>query len=168
MSVIDGTLRVGPAGMQGADSFSPVEFVDKDAGVSVCSTSTASNREGYYLSFLKNSAGNFFKAGAIAWTVADGNTTNGYACWNAHATGYVGGTTFDYFGYAFWPNHGAAVFPDGVEANFAPGDKVFKVYGDIVAQAKFGCNGASAQGAVVANGTLARIEQALKANGIMS
>ena len=122
-----GTMRIGTG--TAAGSMSPLEVIDENAGVTATSTSIAANREAYYAGFLKNAAEVYFKAGAMAFSVADGNVTDGYAVWNIHATAYTGGVEGDYIGLAIWAKHGAAFFENSVAAGNAPGYHILKING---------------------------------------
>ena len=129
---LSGQLRSATAvigATTGVGSVLPLEITASDAGIAITSTSTAAGREAYVAGFLKNDSGAYFKAGADAFQVTDGNATDGYASWNIHTTAYTAGVTGDHVALAVWAKHGAAFFPANLAAGSAPGVDVLKING---------------------------------------
>ena len=126
LTQITGPMRIG---VSGAGSMCPLEIVFSDAGLAITSTSVAANREAYVCGFLKTDAGGYMKAGAMAFRVADGNITDGFASWNVHTTAYTGGVIADYIDLTIWAKHGAAFFENSGAAGNAPGYHVLKIKG---------------------------------------
>lgn len=121
-------LNVGPLA---AASMAPAQFSANDCGISLYSTgdtTAAPNTESYLVAFLKNDADAYFKAGVLAFTVADPSATDGYGCTNVHSGGFVAGVYTDFYGFAFWGNdNGWTFFPDDLLDTTAPGDRIVRI-----------------------------------------
>ena len=132
-SRVDGKLWVGTGA--GAQSMSPVEFCSAtDAGVAITAEGELHGTESYIAAFLKNSNNQLFKAGAMAWQVSDGNTTNGFSSWNIHTTYYTNGVSRDWVGFTSWGRNGCAFNPWNLTSAPGPGIVRFNVaYGTGVA-----------------------------------
>src|SRR5437016_5308084 len=71
----------------GVGSVNPLELVGSDVQISFSNTNPCCLAETPpTLVWMKDSAGNWIKAGVLAMHVPDGNTTSGFASWEIHGS----------------------------------------------------------------------------------
>lgn len=110
-----------------------IEIVgDTDGSLRLAKLDISEATEVYIITSARDDSNVGRKIGVLAFKFADIDHLSGFGSWNIHATKLTAGVAADEFGIAGWGRNGVAVFPPGVEKTYAPGDKIFKIFGNIM------------------------------------